>query len=114
MGPADHNFERFQKIVLFSGASSTPSCEAVADVGFILDSSGSLKDEYHKEKLFIKVIARAFGISFHGSRAAVVTFSSDVEHSIKVTELLILRKSVDRILEHSFEASFAYTLQRLF
>ena len=79
---------------IFSVESSEPSCNAVADVGFVLDSSGSLKDEYHKEKLFIKVIARAFGMSFHGSRAAVITFSSDVEHSIKVYELFDARNIV--------------------
>ena len=45
---------------------SKPKCNAKVDVGFILDSSGSLRTEYHKEKAFLKVIARTFGISEDG------------------------------------------------
>ena len=58
-------------------------CKAVADVAFILDSSGSLRAEYFKEKDFLKELMASFGISKDGSRGAVVTFSFYAEHSIK-------------------------------
>ncbi|XP_057306435.1 collagen alpha-5(VI) chain-like isoform X2 [Hydractinia symbiolongicarpus] len=77
-----------------------PSCEAVVDVGFILDSSGSLRNEYGKEKNFLKSMATTFGISENGSRAGVVTFSYYTEHSIKLsdyTDLARFNEAVDRI-----------------
>jgi len=61
-------------------------CETNVDVGFILDSSGSLEDEYHKEKYFVKAIANAFKIVPGGSRAGVVTFSERSKHSIKLSD----------------------------
>lgn len=77
-----------------------PSCKAVVDVGFILDSSGSLRNEYDKEKNFLKAIAGTFGISQTGSRAGVVTFSYYTEHSIKLndhTDLSSFNSAVDKI-----------------
>ena len=55
-------------------------------MGFILDSSGSLRNEYQKEKDFLKTLAGAFDISEDGSRAGVVTFSYKAEHSIKLSD----------------------------
>ena len=55
----------------------------MSDVGFLLDSSGSLKENYQKEKDFLKAIARSFGISAGGSRAAVITFSENAKSSIR-------------------------------
>lgn len=77
-----------------------PSCEAVVDVGFILDSSGSLRNDYEREKVFLKTIAGAFGISSTGSRAGVVTFSYYSEHSIKLkdhADLASFNEAVDKI-----------------
>ena len=53
------------------------------DVGFILDSSGSLRNDYQTEKDFLKSLAGAFGVSKDGSRASVLTFSFYAELSIK-------------------------------
>ena len=50
-------------------------CPVVVDVGFILDSSGSLKDDYQNEKDFLKNVAGTFGIGKDGSRVSVITFS---------------------------------------
>ena len=61
-------------------------CHSMVDVGFILDSSGSLRYQYHKEKDFLKALAGAFNIGEDGSRAGVVTFSYDSEHSIKLKD----------------------------
>ena len=63
-----------------------PSCDATVDVGFILDSSGSLRKDYSKEKDFLKVLAGTFGVSSNASRAGVVTFSYYAEHSIKMSD----------------------------
>ena len=59
-----------------------PTCKAKVDVGFILDSSGSLRNDYQNEKNFLKKLAGAFGVSDDGSRSSVVTFSYYAEHSI--------------------------------
>lgn len=56
------------------------------DVGFILDSSGSLRNDYDKEKDFLKALAASFGVSDDGARAGVVTFSYNSEHSIKLND----------------------------
>ena len=56
------------------------------DLGFVLDSSGSLRNDYQTEKDFLKSIAAAFGISADGPRAGVITFSYHAEHSIKMKD----------------------------
>ena len=77
-----------------------PSCTSIVDVGFILDSSGSLANDYGKEKDFLKILAATFGVSDKGSRAGVITFSYYTEHSIKLndhTDLASFNDAVDRI-----------------
>lgn len=77
-----------------------PTCDAKVDVGFILDSSGSLRNEYGKEKDFLKTLAGAFGVSQSGSRAGVITFSYYTEHSIKLSDyddLSSFNEAVDKI-----------------
>ena len=61
-------------------------CKNVANVGFIVDSSGSLRRDYKKEKEFVKELARSFDISEAGSRAGVITFSYHAELSIAMNE----------------------------
>ena len=61
-------------------------CRAIADVGFIVDSSGSLASQYSKEKDFVKLVADSLHISDKGSRVAVVLFSFYSELSIKFTD----------------------------
>ena len=63
---------------------SAPKCNVIADVAFILDSSGSIGKNYQNEKNFLKAIAGAFGVSKDGSRAGVVTFASRSKLSIKL------------------------------
>ena len=55
-------------------------------MGFILDSSGSLKNDYGKEKDFLKAVVATFGVSRVDGKAGVVTFSHDSEHSIKLKD----------------------------
>ena len=51
-----------------------------------MDSSGSLRNDYQREKDFLKTLAGAIGISQDGSRASVLTFSSNSELSIKFSD----------------------------
>ena len=65
-----------------------------------MDSSGSLANDYGKEKDFLKVLAATFGVSDKGSRAGVVTFSYYSEHSIKMNDhadLSSFNAAVDKI-----------------
>ena len=75
-------------------------CQAVIDVGFILDSSGSLRNNYEQEKEFLKSLASTFGVSSNGSRAGVVTFSYFSKHSIKLSDhsdIASFNRAVDKI-----------------
>lgn len=75
-------------------------CENVANIGFIMDSSGSLRRDYGKEKEFVKELAQSFEIGEAGSRAGVVTFSYNAEVSIRMDEfkkLADFKKAVDSI-----------------
>ena len=56
------------------------------DLGFILDSSGSLKEDYAREKYFLKTLVRHIGIGESASRAGVITFSFFAKHSIKLND----------------------------
>ena len=72
----------------------------MANIGFIMDSSGSLRRDYGKEKEFVKELAQSFEISAAGSRAGVVTFSYNAEVSIRMDEfkkLADFKKAVDSI-----------------
>ena len=62
------------------------SCQAVVDIGFILESTDSVKAEHRKAKEFLKSFAASFGISSKGTRAGVVTFSYFGELSIKLSD----------------------------
>lgn len=74
-------------------------CQKV-DIGFLLDSSGSIANRYKEVKRFIKDIAYAFGFGNHGSRVSVITFSNTAELSIKLnkyTDSISFNKAVDEI-----------------
>ena len=69
------------------------------DIGYILDSSGSLSAHYDTEKMFLKELAESFGVNTD-SRAGVVTFSSHAELSIKLNDhfdLASFNRAVDEI-----------------
>lgn len=73
-------------LCLLAQRDPEPTCKAKVDVGFVLDSSGSLRNDYDKEKDFLKALASTFGVSDDGARAGVVTFSYYTEHSIKLND----------------------------
>lgn len=60
------------------------SCEVKIDVAFLLDSSGSLRSDYGKEKDFLKAVVSTFGLATDGARAGVITFSYFSVYSIKL------------------------------
>ena len=60
-------------------SASTNKCGKTVDLGFLLDSSGSLKYEYAIEKKFLKRIISTFNVDSGQARAGVVTFSYDAE-----------------------------------
>ena len=66
--------------------SNETVCRARVDVGFILDSSGSVRDDYPKLKGFLKSLAAAFQLNDDGPIAGVVTFSAEAELSIKLND----------------------------
>ena len=77
-----------------------PGCEGIVDIGFILDSSNSLQNDYNNEKDFLKKLAGTFGISQTGSHAAVVTFSQIATFDIKLNDFFDIsdfNAAVDRI-----------------
>ncbi len=61
-------------------------CDNVADIGFVVDSSGSLRRHYDKEKAFVKILSDTFSISADRSRAGVVVFSTTAELSVKLSD----------------------------
>ena len=65
---------------------SVRRCKGRVDLGFIVDSSGSLATEYHKEKEFVKLMADTFQVSKSGTRAGVVLFSYYAKLSIKLAD----------------------------
>ena len=65
---------------------TTNTCHKTVDIGFILDSSGSLAADYSKEKEFLIALANAFGIGPGQSQAGVVTFSFRSDLSIRLNQ----------------------------
>ena len=78
---------------------SEPKCKVHVDLGFLLDSSGSLKNDYHMEKNFLKAMVGSFGLGGK-SHAGVITFSHKADHSIKLkdhTDIVSFNRAVDKI-----------------
>jgi Uncharacterized protein containing a von Willebrand factor type A (vWA) domain len=76
------------------------SCQERVDLGFILDSSGSLRNEYGKEKDFLKALASTFDMGSGASRIGVVTFSYYTKYSVKLKDhsnIHAFSKAVDEI-----------------
>ena len=67
------------------------------DVGFVLDNSGSMKEEHWEmEKEFVKELDRSLRISPTGSHAAVVLFADEAKLAIKFNDYPTV---------HSFESA---------
>ena len=73
-------------IILHIFFVSVRRCKGRFDLGFIIDSSGSLTTEYQKEKEFVKLLADSFQVSRSGTRAGIVLFSSYAKLSVKLSD----------------------------
>lgn len=87
---------------LFSAKlKSNPKCASViVDVGFIIDSSGSLRNSYKDEMKFVKLLAKQFKISKDGSHVSILSFSDKATLRMKfgeVNELEAFKTAVDGI-----------------
>ncbi len=51
-----------------------------------MDSSGSLRSQYPKEKTFVKTLARSFRLGLSRTRAGIITFSQRSELSVKLSQ----------------------------
>ena len=80
-----------------------PSCNKNVDLGFIVDSSGSLGTvNYRKEKDFVEKMAAEFGLGngTNSTQASVVTFSRKAVLNIKLNQYKTLKAfnaAVDKI-----------------
>jgi len=87
-------------LVTLVSSQGASKCTVDADVGIILDSSGSIRSYYQQEKNFLNAIAASFGIGSGKSRASVVTFSYRAKMSIKFSDynnLRLFQAAVNRI-----------------
>ncbi|XP_066928415.1 uncharacterized protein [Clytia hemisphaerica] len=50
-------------------------CDFVADVGFLIDASNSIREDYLSELQFVKLVTASYGISKEGSHAGAVIYS---------------------------------------
>ena len=73
-------------IYLFCFAFAGKGCKGKADVGFIVDVSGSVSSYYSDEQKFVKELAAALNLAPSGSRAGVVQFSSSAKLHIKFSD----------------------------
>ena len=78
----DANANSITKLNIFS----VSKCKSSMDIGFIVDSSGSLRTEFHKEKKFVNLFTESVGFGLSTSRVGVITFSSDAMISIKLSQ----------------------------
>lgn len=60
---------------------SEEKCKYAADIGFLVDSSGSLKLDYDLELQFVQRIAASFQITETESHAGVITFSDHTKYT---------------------------------
>ena len=61
-------------------------CDAVADIGFLLDASHNREEYYINEKNFLKTLAAYMGVSSNKTRIGVISFSFYAELNIKLID----------------------------
>ncbi len=92
----------FRFLDLFFISPTADKCTKQVDVGFIVDSSGSLRSDHEKEKEFVKALADTFSISKEGSRASIITFNSNASINVKFSDHEVVadfQKAVDGLPE---------------
>ena len=77
-------------------------CRIVADIGILVDSSGSLENEFPKEIQFVKQIVKSLTVSSDGVNIGVVTFSYYALLTIKLSDY----KDTDSFIEGTKKIPF--------
>ena len=77
-------------------------CTRSLDIVFALDSSTSQKAYFEQSKDMIKSLATAFGVGQYGTRSSVVTFGSNVTHTIKLLDGTIIEHFHNKVDNISF------------
>ena len=64
------------------------NCKSKLDVGFIIDSSGSARNNYDNEKFLVKILAERLGLGLaeQSTRCGVITFSYHAKVEIKLRD----------------------------
>lgn len=70
----------------FAAKASSGACTRPLDIGFIVDSSGSLRNEYDKEKEFVQGMVNQLSKNQVSIRAALVLFSTTASLEIKFSD----------------------------
>jgi len=85
------------------------TCNTTVDLAFIIDSSGSIsRRNYGKIKDFVKYLARSFGISPTGSRAAVVLYSNSASVKAHFGKYTTIEEFNDMVERLPHEGGFTY------
>ena len=102
-----NDYEHHQFFSCFLTAVSDPPCTEILDIGFLVDSSQSIRNDYDKEKLFVERIVSKFNISEAGTHAGVIVFSAKdfVNVAIKFNDHLSstsFKKALDNLPYHGY------------
>ena len=76
-----------------------PKCTSTADIAFVVDSSGSLRYNFDKEKEFVQRLTATFDVRPSSSRVGVVTFSYNAELSINYDDYHIKNDLIKAIAD---------------
>ena len=94
-------------------------CAACVDLGFVIDSSGSLywfgQDGYSLEKKFMKQLATSLGLSTSGVQASVVQFSTfaklEIPFSASITDFT---SKVDAMVSQNYTTQIYHIMYLFF
>ena len=89
-------------LLLAFGVTVESKCRIVADIGILVDSSGSLGNEFSKEVQFVKQIAKSLTVSSDGVNIGIVTFSYYAFLTIKLSDY----KDTDSFIEGTKKIPF--------
>ncbi|XP_066928452.1 uncharacterized protein [Clytia hemisphaerica] len=93
----DINFNRFAPENL---KGSDPGCEFIADVAFLIDASGSIREEYLAQLQFVQYVISSFGISKNTSHYGAIIFSdfgTQTSLELKFNEVFDLEEIARRV-----------------
>ena len=69
-------------------AKGSKAC--VADVGFVVDISGSVQKYYSNELTFVKDLAKDLEVSTNGAHVSVVQFCNETHTKLEIEFILLI------------------------